>query len=106
MARPSWQHDDCPAWCDGGHRENDQSDDWVHHSAGITIPVITRELSIVNRQLHTAIEASTFELGLTHLDGQSETWLYLGDGTGQHINVSLESARRIEHVLRRVLNGM
>jgi len=101
-ARPSWQQDDCSAWCEGDHHEDDQPVDCTHHSGGISVPVVTREQSISGGQLYVTIDAGDFEIGLTRMDGQADTWLYIGGGAQQHIEITTESARRVETALRRL----
>ena len=94
-SRPSWQVDPCPAWCAGGHRESDHPDDRQHRSASIAVPVVVRRTTLESARLVRTAEAAEFEVGLSRADGESDTWLYLGEGPGASIEVSAESARRL-----------
>ena len=94
-SRPSWQVDPCPAWCAGGHREGDHPDDRQHRSASLAVPVVLRRTELAADSLRRTVEAADFEVGLSRVDGEPETWLYLGDGPGRSLELSAESAHRL-----------
>ena len=93
--RPSWQVDACPVWCAGGHREGDHPDDRQHRSASFAVPVVVRSTELAGDRLVRSVEAAEFEVGLSSVDGERETWLYLGDGPDRSLELSAESARRL-----------
>lgn len=95
LDRPSWQHEDCPPWCEGGHAETDHPEDHIHRSAGIAIPVIMRRTFVTDGKLAHIVEATDLELGFSRAVDDSDTWVYLGIGEGWELELSLESARRI-----------
>lgn len=103
---PSWQIDPCPAWCAGGHRENDHPDDRRHRSAATAVPVMVRRTTVEGDSLIHAAEPSEFEVGLSRMDGDAETWLYLGDGPGDSVEVAAESAGPLLEAAAAALAGL
>ena len=93
--RPSWQSEPCPAWCVGGHQENDHPDDRVHRSTSFPVPVVLRRSEPEGERMARRIEHDDFEVALSRVDGESDTWLYVGNGPGMHLDVTVESARRL-----------
>ncbi|SJM59441.1 hypothetical protein [Gulosibacter sp. 10] len=43
-----------------------------------------------------------YEIGLSRADGSTETWVYIGAGPGEYLEVSVESARRLIAALQHV----
>lgn len=103
--RPSWQLDACPGWCAGGHQEGDHPDDRVHRSSDLAVPVVARRTWFEGGGIRRAAQSTAFEVGLGRVDGEPQTWVYVGDGPGRSFEVTHESAERlaarIEAVLRR-----
>ncbi len=99
-ARPSWQHDDCPPWCEGGHTEGDYPDDRVHRSEGTAIPVIARRTAVIDDHLTHVVEATEIEVGLTRKIGDTDIWVHLGVEGDRAFELSLESATRLISSLR------
>jgi hypothetical protein len=93
--RPSWQIDACPSWCAGDHHEGDHPEDRQHRSVSFAVPVVTRRTRVVADQISRSAESAEYEVGLSRIDGELETWLYLGEGPGESIEVSAESAHRL-----------
>ncbi|PJJ61923.1 DUF6907 domain-containing protein [Compostimonas suwonensis] len=87
--RPAWQQTPCPPWCVQEHADADPPADRRHVGSGHPVPVV---LAPGGRAVATSAELSMI---VWRFDGSPETWVYLGDGTGQRIEVSLESARRL-----------
>jgi hypothetical protein len=96
--RPSWQLDDCPAWCEIDHREEDHPDDRVHRTEAPSVPVIARSRRF-DDGLRYEVGAMDFEVGVSRRDGEVETWIYVGGETGQQIEVTRESAARLLRAL-------
>ena len=94
-ARPSWQVDLCPQWCVGGHAEHDHPDDRVHRSAALSVPVVVRRTSFSGPEAHRSTEAAEFEVAVSRVDGETETWAYVGEGPRMFIEVTTESAARL-----------
>lgn len=97
--RPSWQRDDCPAWCVVDHRESDPPDDRVHDSAGVYVPAVVR------RSESAADEAIELLVLLSRRHGEPDDWVFLGepDRLGQHVTLSRESAIRVTSTLAALL---
>jgi hypothetical protein len=93
--RPSWQVDPCPAWCAGGHAEHDHPDDRVHRSPAVAVPVVTRRTAFDGPELRRSTQAAEFEVAVSRVDGEKETWAYVGDGPAMFIEVTTESAARL-----------
>ena len=93
--RPSWQTDPCPRWCAGGHEESDHPDDRVHRSCAVPVPVVARRTWFEGARLYRHEEAAEFDVALGRVDGEGETWLYVGDGPARSIEVTAESAERL-----------
>jgi hypothetical protein len=93
--RPSWQLDDCPEWCAVDHREDDHPDDRSHRTDASAVPVIARSRRFENDALVFELEAMEFEVGASRRDGEADTWIYVGAGGGQQLEVSRESAERL-----------
>ena len=96
--RPSWQLDDCPAWCAVDHSEEDHPDDRSHRTDAPSVPVIARTRRF-DDGLAFETEAMDFEVGMSRRDGDADTWIYVGAGGEQQIEVSRESARRLLRAL-------
>ncbi len=80
--RPSWQLDDCPAWCAVEHREDDHPDDRSHRTDAPTVPVIARSRRF-DDGLVFETEATEFEVGAPRRDGDAETSIYAGESARQ-----------------------
>lgn len=93
--RPTWQVDDCPPWCAGRHLENDHPDDRVHRSAGTTVPVIARRQYLGDEWVEYSVQDVDFEVGASRVDGESATWIYVGSGPAQSIEVTPDGASRL-----------
>lgn len=102
---PSWLQEACPPWCQREHLEDDHPDDRMHESSPISIPVIALTRTFDDGSLEQVLNATEFELvRYRYVDDQQE-WLYLGNGV-QQVEISLESARRLQRRLGEVLFNM
>lgn len=93
--RPSWQLDDCPTWCVGGHREDDHPDDRVHRSLGVTVPVTARATTFPGGARRVDVEVVDLDIGISRADGERQTWFYVGSGPDRYLELSGESASRL-----------
>lgn len=87
-SRPSWQIHRCPTWCEGGHREDDHSDDRVHRAVGETVEVLSEA---------DASTTVSLEIAVWRRDGEALTWLYLGAGPGRELQIALPDIPRVLH---------
>jgi hypothetical protein len=100
-ARPAWQQDDCPAWCVVVHRDDDHPHDQKHISAVRAVPVV--QLCATGPNGADARKAAELVVVLQRRDGTTDTWLYVGDGDTQSIEVSPDCWRRLLGQLNEVL---
>lgn len=78
----------CPTWCVADHAAEDESR-VRHRSATIDVAVVAPD-----RAMELMIE-------LYRLDAEPTTWVYIGDGTDQRLELSRESVARLAAVLMR-----
>ncbi len=99
--RPSWQTDECPAWCVTEHREDDLPDDRVHDSVATSLTVTTRDTSTPSRTAAVELLLVRFR----EVD-DDEDWLHLmtGEGSGPGLTLSPEGARALGRTLLAVAN--
>lgn len=79
--------ENCPPWCVADHPEPGEA----HRSSGSTVPVVAWVRSVAR--------AEDLVLEVRQSDDDPTPWCYLGDGMDQHLELSLESARRLSHEL-------
>jgi hypothetical protein len=97
---PTWQVDPCPEWCADVHREDDHPDDRVHRSEGIAVPAVIRSRRLTATRVVFDVEATAVEVGISRVDGDSDTWLYMGAGPGRELEVSVGTAPHLLEVAR------
>lgn len=105
--RPSWLTESCPAWCAGQHAESDFPDDRAHSSDTPSVPVIRTDHVLQGDAVRHCIAAADFEVVRRRgINGDGDEWIYVGDGigTGQHLEITVESARRLARALATLLN--
>lgn len=101
--RPSWLDEPCPTWCAGLHDEAEQPADRRHASYHPTVPVIRIDDRDTDQQTpRRFVAADEFELVRHRQVGDAEEWVYLGDGegSGQRLEITIESARRLARALQ------
>lgn len=103
--RPSWQADDCPPWCTVAHHERDHPDDRVHRGSPVSVPVVHRRVRFDAAGIHRDAETAEFDVALSRVDGEAETWLYAGAGPALAIDVTAESAERLARAIGEVLRS-
>ena len=103
QSRPSWQVDACPPWCAVDHGEHDHPDDRVHRSAPESVPVVARHTGFEGVRIRRTAEAAELDVALSRVDGEWQTWLYVGSGPAMAIEVSAESGRRLARAISAVL---
>ena len=93
---------DCPAWCVGHDTDApDTADDHVHEATPALMSCIvlertTNETGTIHHR-PTATELTLVRYQYPH---DSDTWLYIGDGS-HGLDITLESARRLVSALAR-----
>lgn len=102
---PTWQRTPCPPWCSGGHSEHDHPDDRVHRSTGIAFPVVSRRHDRVDPAAR-AVRAREYEVGLSRRDGAAETWIYVGAGPDEYLEVASSSCAPLLDALRRAHDAL
>lgn len=85
----------CPGWCVARHEDEDENGMMRHRSAVL-------ELGVIERSESSAGEATDLVVELYRLEGESTTWVYIGDGFDQYLELSLESVLRLVTVLGRL----
>lgn len=105
--RPSWQVEDCPAWCTREHREDDQGSDRDHVSEAEYVPVVRLERHPGSDSSAARREAVADELLVVRFQGQDDphAWAAIAFPEFAHgsIEVSEESALRFIRGLREIL---
>jgi len=95
---------DCPAWCiDHDADTPDEADDHLHEASPALIPCITLERTTNEiGTIHHHPTATELTLVRYQYPHDSDTWLYIGDGSHTHgLDITLESARRLVSTLAR-----
>lgn len=115
--RPAWQVEACPPWCVVLHAEDDLEGDRRHMSASLSVPA--RELRPASAEPTPVdgtalpdpddgpddrVVATELAVCLQRRDGAPTTWIYVGDGTHQALELSTGSWRRLLPALDRVLD--
>lgn len=119
--RPAWQVEECPSWCVVLHAEDDLAGDRRHMSASLSVPA--RELRAPSAEPSAEppavdgtalpdpddgpgdrVVATELAVCLQRRDGAPTTWVYVGDGTHQALELSTGSWHRLLPALDRVLD--
>lgn len=77
-------------WCSTDHSSLAHPDDDDHRSVGLAV---TAEV----RDGRSGTISSTVEIGLLQRTADIEPWFVIEDGDGVHLEVTLDSARRMIH---------
>ncbi len=77
----SWQAEPCPSWCVVTHQEGDPVADRLHEDGGRTVPVRVWD--------PTGAEVREFHVSIHRRDGTSRTWIYIGDGWEQRVEIDV-----------------
>jgi len=88
----------CPRWCVADHTAEDECGDIRHRGATTTVPVVARA--------RAGPVSTELLLELSSDDRDATAWLYLGDGTDQRLEVTLESAGLLAAALTRALAAL
>ena len=94
----------CPAWCIGHDADApDKDNDHLHEATPALMPCITLERTTNETgTIHHHPTATELTLVRYQYSHDSDTWLYIGDGSHAHgLDITLESARRLTRVLAR-----
>lgn len=102
----AWQVDDCPSWCVGGHRDDDRPADRVHTSAGESVEGRRLVGTVVEREgPRDDVRQAEVTVVLRRRDGAAETWVYVGDGFDQYLELDLPTWSRLLLLLSRALSA-
>ena len=96
----------CPAWCIGHNAAAlDEADDHLHEATPALMPCITLERTTNETgTIHHHPTATELTLVRYQYPHDSDTWLYIGDGSRSHgLDITLESARRLVSMLARYI---
>jgi hypothetical protein len=118
--RPTWQVEPCPDWCVVLHAQDDDVRDRAHVSSSMSVasrqllggpgapvsPFAEREPSAAPGTPDALDRTAAAELAVCvhRRDGARTTWVYVGDGAVQHLELSAESWHRLMPALDRVLD--
>ncbi|MDJ1372345.1 hypothetical protein C7K25_13365 [Gulosibacter molinativorax] len=72
----------------------------MHRSVGEALAVLSRR---TDANLAQRVSGEEYEVGLSRRDGSDTTWVYIGAGPREYLELSLESARQLADVLARQL---
>lgn len=86
----STQRPTCPRWCVAVHASEDESAISRHRSAIVDVAALQ------------PAGATTLMLELHRTEGELTTWVYIGDGERQFLELSVESALRVAAALESV----
>ena len=92
----------CPAWCISHNADTpDKADDHLHEATPALMPCIALERTTDETgTIHHHPTATELTLVRYQYPHDSDTWLYIGDGSRSHgLDITLESARRLVKVL-------
>ena len=94
----------CPAWCIGHNADGPGGiGDHVHEATPALIPCITLERTTNETgTIHHHPTATELTLVRYQYPHDSDTWLYIGDGS-HGFDITLESARRLTRALARYI---
>ena len=97
----------CPVWCIGHNADApDKDNDHLHEATPALVPCITLERTTDETgTIHHHSAATEFTLvryQYPQYRHDSDTWLYIGDGS-HGLDISLESARRLVRALARYM---
>jgi len=86
----------CPEWCIAHHDDEDEGGVRRHRSAAV-------DLGVIERSVASRGEATELAIEMHRTAGESTTWIYVGDGFDQYLELSTESTQRLAAVLTRML---
>ena len=92
-------HGACPSWCVADHRREQEGGAVRHRGPTVALGVLLRHPE------HGAVPAELL-IEVHRSEGDATTWLYLGDGTDQRLEVTLESAGLLAAALTRALAAL
>ncbi len=104
----------CPAWCVVLHGAEDEAGDRRHVSASLAVPARMLRAGAVDPPLFgepdpddgSGERTATADLAvcLHRRDGAPSTWVYVGDGSEQALELTVDSWHRLVPALDRVLD--
>ena len=82
----------CPPWCVADHRGELEGGAVRHRGPTVSLGVLLRHPDATEAPAELLVEVHRSE-------GDETTWVYVGDGTDQRLELSVESAARLSRVL-------
>jgi hypothetical protein len=79
-----------PDWCTSEHGATLHPDDEDHRSSGVAVPLTVRTAGSAGVAAETDAE-----IGLLRRRSDSTNWLVIEDGANLHVELTLDSARRL-----------
>lgn len=104
---PEWLTEECPRWCAVQHELQDHPSDRRHESAAVVVPVV--ELSGGEPPPAgpgDVAVAAELVVVLHRRVGASQTWVYVGDGVDQRLELTAESCVRLVGALGAVVAAL
>ena len=95
----------CPIWCDREHLA-DADTDAVHQLVLEPVPVVGLNRTIsTDGGLVRTVEPTELEVAVSQYVGGDEVWVAVieGEALRQHVEISLESARRLARAITALL---
>lgn len=86
-------------WCDSTHPHDEHAEDRSHRSTGRSIEALCRYLDVTEVRMLERSGMSELEIGLVQPRASAIAWVCIEDGARQHLQLSVESARRLLRVL-------
>lgn len=101
---PPWLAEACPPWCVVMHEQRDHVRDRRHVSASLTVPVTElRGIGDPTTPEEDQALAEELALCLHRRVGSRDTWLYVGDGRHQGLELSTDSWARVVPAVDRMV---
>lgn len=101
---PPWLTETCPSWCVVIHEPEDHPRDRQHMSAMLSVPVL--ELRGVGESPPPEgdqVAGEDLAVVLHRRVGSTATWLYVGDGRRQGLELSADSWERLVPAVDRMI---
>jgi len=97
------QEDRCPWWCVVHHEPGERPADRLHECSGLVVPVIARPRSAPPA---TVGEVREFVVIVSRKGDRAPTWIYVGDGEEQWLEVDVHTMSQVADVLREVTEDL
>ena len=99
--------DDCPPWCVAVHAPDDHPHDRKHVSRDVAVPVTTLDATgDLASAARDVVRGAELVVTLHRRVGSAETWVYLGDGFEQRVEVRLADMHRVVEAFAGLVEGL